>query len=443
MSATRRRIAANPLQLVLGRGSTLMDPWLWLLLFIYAIPLVSESTQDITRTEVFHAGILGIAIYLWLLKRFAAKRSPLPRHHLTWPVLFSLLIATFSIMPALANNVSSVEWARWWWRYLPFTTFFLIATELRSRARLHQIITAFLVVSAVTSLQAILYFVQIGGDIILFRHSLTQFNDILILPAFLLSFSLFVHDRGDLRSQVLSLILIGILSTRIFIQVGRLLFFESLTAVLIILGIRIWGRSRRLRTLAKWLITGAILITTILLATTDYVSDALNFWQTKLQPAILWRGVEIRLEEWRSVLNASIESPVWGYGLGSEFFRTGEVLSQRGKVGSVTYVHSYFFFLLLHFGLLGILVFYVMAYRALRAGLRLLRQQTSPFLRSISVAIFVSLVIIYLTSFIAVGPTRDIHMTMAVFLGIIAALERSNFFRSNAANGGYKTCNGC
>ena len=397
------------------------------LAYLYLLPLLNASTGGITAAEWLVAGLLLVIMYLWVLRRLAIKRSLFVRHPLTKPLLLFLAILGMSSLHSLLIGVNLLEIARWLFRFSPLLLFFVIATEFDSERKLRYLVTAYLIAGLIVALQALLFFLDnsaVGLERFNeFRAAVLQFASPLFVPAFVLALALLVHVRNP-RLRIALLILVGVLGTRIVVHGGRLGVAETLFAIAMLMWLAFRGQAsgpaRRLVLLGT-----AVSVLVAMLIIGD-VGGLGEFWVGRFGSETLQRAQGSRLEEFRSALESiSGWSFAIGDGMAAEFVRSGPTIERLRAEGEVSFVHSYPIFALKHWGLIGIIAFYWLAYRSLHVGFRLLRYPLSPFHRGLVAGVLSLLTALYLGSIISGAlTTRDLNVTLAVSYGILTIIRQ-------------------
>ena len=140
----------------------------------------------------------------------------------------------------------------------------------------------------------------------------------------------------------------------------------------------------------------------------------------------------VRMLEIRSIFSDVLtRSPLIGNGLGGEYYSPSEVLGEGLRWGMKHYVHNNYFDFLVRTGILGLLVFVLIAFKYLRDVIRFYLKSEDRFYQEVllgSIGIFIAVCIIALSSGIFYSPFVFMVMAMSY---CVAHLEQHRSLGAN------------
>jgi len=313
--------------------------------------------------------------------------------------------------------------------------FWLTSVLVKKGSQVRFLIWGFLVVAfAVGMLDSLIFFKQapLFADILLARvRAAAQFSS---LFAFLLVLSLILHEKRIMVKAIL-----GLLGFFFFVSFGLTFLRTGYIAIPLTLAflVPLYLYKRRkfaLPSLAK--LAALIVFLLVFIGILNVILTSINPDMDIIGASIVRFSslitptsedpMGVRMLEMSSIISQALaQNPLLGKGLGGEYY--GATLVE-GEIewGTKHYVHNNYFDFLIRTGILGLVVFIVLAFRYLKAAIRFYLESKGSFSQGTllgCIAIFVSSCIVALSTSILYSPFLFMMMGLTFCLANLEKRE--------------------
>lgn len=412
---------------------------------------IPQASQEIGFGEISFLAILGTALVSWLLKGFMQQRVALIPHRVTASLIALFVVFLLSMPLALARGTTLYEWARGLAPFAPLLVFFVVTTEARDEKVYRQLLWAFMLVGLWLSLQVFFTFWQerlwepipssTGG--LTYRRVTWIFpssTSPLILAGALIALVEYLLTKSRIQKLIFGTLMI-LLSGAILLTLSRseiaVLIFSSIFILFMVLT----KSSKRSRlTHLAWLL-GLISLLLFTFMATIPISPIIEFIQARGQalvrtleslitpessPELGDVNIIYRIEEIRVALQAFLEQPLVGQGLGYSF----EIPSFEESKGlhsiKIQYIHNILAYFLMTTGLLGTTIFAILIVAAFFAFVRKYYHEPSLERERVLLASGIALLGLWLYGlFFAVFRTVAFNLFVGVALAILTCYRSS------------------
>jgi len=313
--------------------------------------------------------------------------------------------------------------------------FWLTTVLVKKTSQVRFLIWGFLAVAlAFGMLDSLIFFKQapLFGDILLARVRIAaQFSSIF---AFLLVLSLVLHEKSTMTKAIL-----GVLGFFFFMSFALTFLRTGYIAIpltlAVLLPLYLYKRRRYvLPTLAKLAALVVFLLIFIgvfnlILTSIDPNMDIIRASVLRFSSLITPASEDpmgVRMLEISSIISQALaQNPLLGKGLGGEYYGA-TLVEAEVEWGVKHYVHNNYFDFLIRTGILGLVVFIILAFKYLKAAIRFyLRSRDSFYQGSLlgCIAVFVCSCVIALSTSILYSPFLFMMMGLTFCLGRLEERE--------------------
>ncbi len=411
--------------LVIYWSLTSLHVWLTLTILGHAV-LFFQKTEGVSISEIGFAfysfGILLIWFYDRWVRGYAFTSTVGDRS-----LFLFLVLATVSIIPALAYGNKMDMWFREWIVLMAFLLYFPMREMLADTQGRRLAYGAFFLLGLTLAIQNFIQY-RSGALVAEFYWQLVGARQASYAPIFmslLLAFGALWMTTRTVRAQLISVLAVSFFALALIFTFARGFWIGALLGGVVLLFL---GRSHERRRLLSIVLIVLLLSSLILLI---FFYDIL----TSLLATIAYRfitsaagtqdiSVANRLAETAAIWKAILANPLTGVGLGGEYAFHSLI---RKTTQHTIYAHNAYLYFLFKLGIAGLLIFLVAYFSKIRAGIHRLREEWRSPLRPYqlaSVAILVAMVQISITSpqFYA----RDSILIIVLCWGTIAARVQSD-----------------
>ena len=394
--------------------------WLTLVILGHAV-LFGQKTEGVSIFEAAFALFLFGILSLWFLDRLVIKRGSLITASGDFAFLLFVLLASLSVVFALASESKMFLWLREYLVFLGFLLYFPLRDALRDSTGRWWIYGAFFLLALGIAIKNFLQY-RTGALVASYLWELVGARQTANEPLFMAGAAIWmVSDRRAIR--LLCFVLVSMFSLALVLTFSRGYWVGAFVGGIVLFS---FGEKRERRKLAGLVLVVGVSAIGIMLVFFHEIFSALisTVFLRLFSTAGAAQDISLanRLVESAAVWSAIWTSPIMGSGLGAEY--TFYSLLRKTTLHTI-YVHNAYLYLWFKLGILGLVAFLASYGGKILAGVRLALGHRDhprrPLLLS-AVAILIAMLLISITSpqFYA----RDSVLIITLCWGTIAGFDR-------------------
>lgn len=375
--------------------------------------------------------LLALLLKLGVKKVIRRISTPLDKIILIWSViiLFSLIYGFFfkgnESRYLIGDLYKFVEIFLVFW-----LATFLIKNDKQARSLIWGFFIVALIFGVIDSIGFLARFLLLGSALLARVRAAAQFSS---LFALILAISLILHERKTVIKIILAILGFGFLFSFLltFLRTGYIAIPPTLIFILFLYLYK--NRGHALGGMMRFAVF--VLCLLILVVSVDLVFTATGFnieiieasfvrLSSLINPASS-EPMGVRMLELESIVSQVLApSPLLGNGLGGEYY-SATLVDEEIQWGIKHYVHNNYFDFIVRTGMLGLIVFIVLAIKYLKDAIKFYLRSKNSFYQGVllgSIGIFISSSIIALSTSILYSPF--LFIIMAVTYCVASIEER-------------------
>lgn len=400
-------------------------------------------------------GLFLLMIVLVLLLKLGVKKvltrisTPLDKIILIWSaiILFSLIHGFYlkhnESRYLLGDLYKFVEMFLVFW-----LTTFIVKNDRQVRFLIWGVFIVALVFGGLDSITFFGRFSLVGSALLARVRVAAQFSS---LFALILAISLIFHERRTLIKTTLAILGFGFLISFLltFLRTGYIAIPPALIFILLLYLYKNRGHAfGGMMRLAVFLLCLLILVVSVDLVFTaigfniEIIEASLVRFESLINP-VSEEPMGVRMLELESITSqVLLPSPLLGNGLGGEYY-SATLVDEEVQWGVKHYVHNNYFDFIIRTGILGLVVFLVLAIKYLKDTIRFYLKSENSFYQGAllgSIGIFVSSCIIALSTSVLYSPFLFMMMALTYCVASIEEKKRKDV-EKNLSDEGPDTIN--
>jgi len=374
--------------------------------------------------------LIGIVLLLKLGAKSAITRisTPLDRIILLWSgiIFFSLIHGFYFKQNETRYLLGDL------YKFLEiFLIFWLTTFLVRNERQTRFLVWGFLIVAlgfgAIDSMIFLSRFYVVGSAVLARVRTAAQFSS---LFALILAISFILHERRILRRAIVALLGFGFLVSFVltFLRTGYIAIPPTLVFILVL-----YSRKHKGHIIPGMMRFAVLLLCLVaLVASVNLIFNALGPDIDIIQASLarigsLFESVSgdpmgVRILELESIASqVLLPSPLLGNGLGGEYF-SATLVEEELEWATKHFVHNNYFDFIVRTGILGLIVFLLVAVRYLRDAVRFYMRSKDSFFQAVllgSIGVFVGSCIIALSTSVLYSPFLFLMMALTYCVAYI------------------------
>lgn len=400
--------------------------WIYFIVLSFTVFLTSGE-KEVNAFHILAGLFYNSFLILWFINKLLIKREKISRGIADQIFLFFYFVLLANSIIAVSNNVIFFDWFREYLLFSLILYYFPIREYFNTKKQI-LILIALIACSAVfldlyafynyfRAMKDISYAYQFAGN------SSMRINQQIFTSIGFSAIALFFYFktlRGKLFSFLVAILTVGALVSTLsrafwvaFIVISFVfLFYLKIKQIIQLFVI-----------LIAFLGVSAFTVQTIMPDKAELFQKYLVQRFTSTSKGKKDQSVRARLYEYKEVVQAIENSPLWGHGLRKEFMFYNNITQQTSKT---SFIHNGYMNILYKTGLPLALAFYVPILLYLFKGFLISIRTSSSFYRTLAICGYLTLAMLFITNFATSSFLfRDGLMITALAMAVISIAEKN------------------
>jgi len=363
-----------------------------------------NRTEGIDLNEILVSILYIIILIIWILKEFLKNRNIIIKK-LDLALLLILFFLFIDLLKVIFYHNSNINpWLHWSTFFFLFV-YFPVSREFNSTRSINLLITLMIVAGGLFAIFELYNFFNIPyslADISIPMESLKRTTYPFYLGVFALGLSKYILISKKKKIKIFFLIITSLmlLSSIAFARRTPIILI-FLTVIFII----VFSARRNISMGLK-----AVIFILVMIFMIVYFTSLNEAYYQRLRIESIDRGLEQRGVRYEEAWNKAKRNPIFGITQDNTFTYYYKGRIEKGSV------HSFYLYVFLYGGIIGLLSFSYLFYKSVRVALISRSKNESIYLRSYTEAILITILIIYISG---LTSTRILQNETWILLGFL------------------------